>query len=114
MSRPPGSGEKRLPRFPAELSFLFLFPYLPLIYKFHRIIKQENICRINLSYQVSYFRVEAVRVWVNCYHLYPAHATFGGYKQSGIGHENHKMMLEHYLQTKSLIISYDKKPTGLF
>ncbi len=56
----------------------------------------------------------AGRVWVNQYHSYPAHAPFGGYKQSGFGRENHKMMLSHYRQTKNMLISYDKKPTGLF
>jgi len=58
--------------------------------------------------------IQAGRIWVNCYHLYPAHAAFGGYKQSGFGRENHKMMLEHYQQTKSMLVSYDPKPTGLF
>jgi aldehyde dehydrogenase len=47
--------------------------------------------------------IQAGRVWTNCYHLYPAHAAFGGYKQSGIGRENHKMMLDHYQQTKNLL-----------
>ena len=65
-----------------------------------------------------YFRVgrgiQAGRVWINCYHLYPAHAAFGGYKQSGIGRENHKMMLEHYQQTKNLLISYTMNPQGFF
>jgi len=58
--------------------------------------------------------IEAGRVWTNCYHLYPAHAAFGGYKQSGIGRENHKMMLDHYQQTKNLLVSYDPKPMGFF
>ena len=58
--------------------------------------------------------LEAGRVWTNCYHLYPAHAAFGGYKQSGIGRENHKMMLDHYQQTKNLLVSYDQKPMGFF
>ena len=58
--------------------------------------------------------IKAGRVWVNCYHLYPAHAPFGGYKKSGIGRENHKMMLAHYRQTKNMLISYDKKPMGFF
>ncbi|MEM6955295.1 MAG: aldehyde dehydrogenase family protein [Myxococcota bacterium] len=58
--------------------------------------------------------IEAGRVWTNCYHLYPAHAAFGGYKHSGIGRENHKMMLAHYQQTKNLLVSYDKKPMGFF
>ena len=58
--------------------------------------------------------IQAGRVWTNCYHLYPAHAAFGGYKQSGIGRETHKMMLDHYQQTKNLLVSYDKKPMGFF
>ncbi len=58
--------------------------------------------------------IEAGRVWTNCYHLYPAHAAFGGYKQSGVGRENHKMMLDHYQQTKNLLVSYDPKPMGFF
>jgi aldehyde dehydrogenase len=58
--------------------------------------------------------IQAGRVWTNCYHHYPAHATFGGYKHSGIGRENHKMMLEHYQQTKNLLVSYDPKPMGFF
>ncbi|MGF7089570.1 aldehyde dehydrogenase [Kroppenstedtia sanguinis] len=65
------------------------------------------------AYQIAR-QIEAGRVWVNCYHQYPAHAAFGGYKQSGIGRETHKMMLEHYQQTKNLLISYDQNPTGLF
>ena len=58
--------------------------------------------------------IKAGRVWTNCYHLYPAHAAFGGYKVSGVGRENHKMMLEHYSQTKCLLVSYDQQPMGLF
>jgi aldehyde dehydrogenase len=58
--------------------------------------------------------IAAGRVWTNCYHLYPAHAAFGGYKQSGIGRENHHMMLDHYQQTKNLLVSYDPEPMGLF
>ncbi|MBO8164779.1 MAG: aldehyde dehydrogenase family protein [Brevibacillus sp.] len=58
--------------------------------------------------------IQAGRVWVNCYHDYPAHAAFGGYKQSGIGRETHKMMLEHYQQTKNLLISYSPKALGFF
>ena len=58
--------------------------------------------------------IQAGRVWTNCYHLYPAHAAFGGYKGSGIGRENHKMMLEHYQQTKNLLISYSPTPMGFF
>ena len=53
--------------------------------------------------------IQAGRVWTNCYHLYRAHAAFGGYKQSGIGRENHKMMLDHYQQTKNLLVSYSRK-----
>ncbi|MNY50039.1 Acetaldehyde dehydrogenase 2 [compost metagenome] len=58
--------------------------------------------------------VEAGRVWVNQYHAYPAGAPFGGYKQSGIGRENHKMMLDHYRQTKNMLISYNKNKLGFF
>jgi aldehyde dehydrogenase len=58
--------------------------------------------------------IQAGRVWTNCYHLYPAHAAFGGYKQSGIGRETHRMMLDHYQQTKNLLVSYDEKPMGFF
>lgn len=58
--------------------------------------------------------IKAGRVWTNCYHAYPAHATFGGYKESGIGRETHKMMLDHYQQTKNLLVSYSPKPLGFF
>ena len=58
--------------------------------------------------------IQAGRVWTNCYHLYPAHAAFGGYKVSGVGRENHKMMLDHYSQTKCLLVSYDQNAMGLF
>ena len=58
--------------------------------------------------------IKAGRVWTNCYHLYPAHAAFGGYKQSGIGRENHKMMLDHYQQTKNLLVSYSENKLGFF
>jgi aldehyde dehydrogenase len=58
--------------------------------------------------------IKAGRVWTNCYHQYPAHAAFGGYKQSGIGRENHKMMLDHYQQTKNLLVSYGDKAQGFF
>ncbi|MFO1430447.1 MAG: aldehyde dehydrogenase [Candidatus Competibacteraceae bacterium] len=58
--------------------------------------------------------IQAGRVWVNCYHHYPAHAAFGGYKQSGIGRETHKMMLDHYQQTKNLLVSYSTKALGFF
>ena len=58
--------------------------------------------------------IKAGRVWTNCYHLYPAHAAFGGYKQSGIGRENHRMMLDHYQQTKNMLVSYSPKRLGFF
>ncbi len=58
--------------------------------------------------------IKAGRVWTNCYHLYPAHAAFGGYKQSGIGRENHKQMLDHYQQTKNLLVSYSPRALGFF
>jgi aldehyde dehydrogenase len=58
--------------------------------------------------------IQAGRVWTNCYHAYPAHAAFGGYKGSGIGRENHKMMLDHYQQTKNLLVSYSPKKLGFF
>ncbi len=58
--------------------------------------------------------IKAGRVWVNCYHVYPAHAAFGGYKQSGIGRETHKMMLDHYQQTKNILVSYSSKKLGFF
>lgn len=58
--------------------------------------------------------IKAGRVWVNCYHAYPAHAPFGGYKKSGFGRETHKMMLNHYRQTKNMLISYDKQKLGFF
>jgi aldehyde dehydrogenase len=58
--------------------------------------------------------IQAGRVWTNCYHLYPAHAAFGGYKTSGVGRETHKMMLDHYTQTKCLLVSYDPQPLGFF
>ncbi|MCG7339181.1 aldehyde dehydrogenase [Staphylococcus sp. ACRSN] len=67
----------------------------------------------NIAYRIGR-GIQAGRVWVNNYHTYPAHAAFGGYKMSGIGRENHLMMLEHYQQTKNLLVSYDTKPTGLF
>ncbi|PSL34406.1 aldehyde dehydrogenase [Planomicrobium soli] len=58
--------------------------------------------------------IQAGRVWTNCYHQYPAHAAFGGYKMSGIGRENHKMMLEHYQQTKNMLVSYSEDKQGFF
>ena len=67
----------------------------------------------NRAYRVGR-GIKAGRVWTNCYHRYPAGAAFGGYKISGIGRENHKMMLEHYSQTKNLLVGYDEAPVGLF
>lgn len=67
----------------------------------------------NVAYHMGR-NLQAGRVWTNCYHAYPAHAAFGGYKQSGIGRETHKMMLDHYQQTKCLLVSYSDKPMGLF
>ncbi len=58
--------------------------------------------------------IQAGRVWMNCYHAYPAHAAFGGYKKSGIGRETHKVALEHYQQTKNMLVSYDTNPLGFF
>ena len=58
--------------------------------------------------------IEAGRVWTNCYHMYPAHAAFGGYKKSGVGRETHKMMLDHYQQTKNMLVSYSINPLGFF
>jgi aldehyde dehydrogenase len=58
--------------------------------------------------------IQAGRVWTNCYHAYPAHAAFGGYKRSGIGRETHRMMLDHYQQTKNLLVSYSAKKLGFF
>lgn len=68
---------------------------------------------INNAYRAGR-SIQAGRVWTNCYHAYPAHAAFGGYKQSGIGRETHKMMLEHYQQTKNLLVSYSPKKLGFF
>src|SRR5499425_1658198 len=68
---------------------------------------------LHAAYQLGR-AIQAGRVWTNCYHLYPAHAAFGGYKQSGIGRENHKMMLEHYQQTKNLLVSYSPRKLGFF
>lgn len=68
---------------------------------------------INRAYRMGR-GIKAGRVWTNCYHLYPAHAAFGGYKKSGVGRETHKMMLDHYQQTKNLLISYDINPLGFF
>lgn len=68
---------------------------------------------MNLAYRMGR-GIQAGRVWTNCYHLYPAHAAFGGYKKSGIGRETHKMMLDHYQQTKNLLVSYSTSPLGFF
>ena len=68
---------------------------------------------VNTAYRAGR-TIQAGRVWTNCYHLYPAHAAFGGYKNSGIGRENHKMMLSHYQQTKNLLVSYSAKAMGFF
>jgi aldehyde dehydrogenase len=68
---------------------------------------------INTAYRMGR-GIKAGRVWTNCYHLYPAHAAFGGYKQSGVGRENHKMMLNHYQQTKNLLVSYSPNKLGFF
>ncbi|GGR84027.1 aldehyde dehydrogenase family protein [Streptomyces nojiriensis] len=68
---------------------------------------------INTAYRAGR-AIQAGRVWTNCYHAYPAHAAFGGYKQSGIGRETHKMMLEHYQQTKNMLVSYSPKKLGFF
>ncbi len=68
---------------------------------------------MNKAYRMGR-NIEAGRVWTNCYHMYPAHAAFGGYKKSGVGRETHKMALEHYQQTKNLLVSYDINPLGFF
>ena len=68
---------------------------------------------VNTTYRVGR-EVQAGRVWTNCYHAYPAHAAFGGYKQSGFGRETHKMILDHYQQTKNLLVSYSPNALGLF
>ena len=68
---------------------------------------------INRAYRMGR-QIEAGRVWVNCYHHYPAHAAFGGYKQSGIGRETHRMMLDHYQQTKNMLVSYSPNALGFF
>ena len=67
----------------------------------------------NVAYRMGR-NIEAGRIWINCYHAYPAHAAFGGYKKSGIGRETHKMMLDHYQNTKNLLISYSVDPLGFF
>jgi aldehyde dehydrogenase len=68
---------------------------------------------INTAYRFGR-NIEAGRVWTNCYHAYPAGAAFGGYKASGIGRENHSMMLEHYQQTKNMLVSYSPNKLGFF
>lgn len=68
---------------------------------------------VNKAYRAGR-AIQAGRVWTNCYHAYPAHAAFGGYKQSGIGRETHKMMLDHYQQTKNLLVSYSPSKLGFF
>ncbi len=68
---------------------------------------------MNLAYRMGR-GIQAGRIWTNCYHLYPAHAAFGGYKKSGVGRETHKMVLEHYQQTKNLLVSYSTQPLGFF
>jgi aldehyde dehydrogenase len=68
---------------------------------------------MNTAYRAGR-EIQAGRVWTNCYHAYPAHAAFGGYKSSGIGRETHKMMLDHYQQTKNLLVSYSPKKLGFF
>ena len=67
----------------------------------------------NIAYRVGR-AIQAGRVWTNCYHAYPAHAAFGGYKESGIGRETHKVMLDHYQQTKNLLVSYSEQKLGFF
>ncbi len=67
----------------------------------------------NVAYRMGR-GIKAGRVWTNCYHHYPAHAAFGGYKESGVGRENHKMMLNHYQQTKNLLVSYSESKLGFF
>ncbi len=67
----------------------------------------------NVAYRMGR-AIQAGRVWTNCYHAYPAHAAFGGYKESGIGRETHKVMLDHYQQTKNLLVSYAEQKLGFF
>jgi aldehyde dehydrogenase len=67
----------------------------------------------NVAYRMGR-AIQAGRVWTNCYHAYPAHAAFGGYKESGIGRETHKVMLDHYQQTKNLLVSYSESKLGFF
>jgi acyl-CoA reductase-like NAD-dependent aldehyde dehydrogenase len=77
--------------------------------KLHALDMRDN----NLAFRMGK-EIQAGRVWANCYHAYPAHAAFGGYKQSGIGRETHKMMLNHYQQTKNILMSYDPNKLGFF
>jgi aldehyde dehydrogenase len=67
----------------------------------------------NVAYRMER-AIKAGRVWTNCYHAYPAHAAFGGYKEAGIGRETHKVMLDHYQQTKNLLVSYAEQKLGFF
>jgi aldehyde dehydrogenase len=68
---------------------------------------------LNMAYRFGR-GIKAGRVWTNCYHAYPAHAAFGRYKKSGVGRETHKMMLDHYQQTKNVLVSYSTKTLGFF
>jgi aldehyde dehydrogenase len=68
---------------------------------------------MNRAYHLAR-QIEAGRIWTNCYHAYPAHAAFGGYKKSGIGRETHKMAIGSYQQTKNVLVSYDTNPLGFF
>lgn len=68
---------------------------------------------MNVAYRAGR-GIQAGRIWTNCYHAYPAHAAFGGYKQSGIGRETHKMMLDHYQQVKNMLVSYSPSKLGFF
>ena len=75
--------------------------------------RMKNPCFLYINpyiYSIEWFGNN----WVNCYHSYPAHAAFGGYKNSGIGRETHKMMLNHYQQTKNVLVSYAESPDGFF
>ncbi len=67
----------------------------------------------SVAYRVGR-EIKAGRVWTNCYHMYPAHAAFGGYKHSGYGRETHKMIMDHYQQTKNLLVSYSPNALGFF
>lgn len=74
----------------------------------------EVVSKQSLVRTRTYRFGRAVQAGRNCYHVYPAHAAFGGYKQSGIGRKNHKMMLDHYQQTKNLLVSYSPRAVGFF